>query len=148
MNNPKTELDYFDFTLEPGKNKESRLSEYVDNIYVSIITHYENQGYIKQTYNSLLNQTFPHWEWLIATHEIDETLNELVKIDKRIRIVKLEDDESLAKAQYIAAKEAKSDLLLLLCESDLIDKTMLECGYFTMLTNPEGVWAYSRMVDC
>ena len=72
MNNQKTELDYFDFTLEPGKNKESRLSTYVDNIYVSVITHYENQGYIKQTYNSLLNQTFPHWEWLIATHEIDE----------------------------------------------------------------------------
>ncbi len=147
MNNPKTELDYFDFTLEPGKNKESRLSTYVDNIYVSVITHYENGGFIKQTYNSLLNQTFPHWEWLIATDEIDDMLKELTKIDKRIRIVKLEEDDSVAKAQYIAAKEAKSDLLLLLCEADLIDKTMLECGYFTMLTNPEGVWAYSRMVN-
>ena len=32
MNNQKTELDYFDFTSEPGKKTESRLSTYVDNI--------------------------------------------------------------------------------------------------------------------
>lgn len=144
--NKKTELDYFDFSLEPGKAKENRMSNYVGNIYVSIITYYTGKEYIKQTYRALENQTFPHWEWLITTKYVDENLKELKKLDKRIKIIKI-NDESIAKAQYIAGEQAKSDIVLLLAEEDVIDKTMIECGYFTMLTNPDGVWAYSRMVN-
>lgn len=142
----KTELNYFDFNEYPGKNISNRLSEFTGNIFVSIITYYTGQEYIQDTYKSLLNQTFPHWEWLLVTNKIDTTLKELKKCDKRIKIIEI-DEERTAKAQYIAAEEAKSDILLLLPEKDLIDKTMLECGYFTMLTNPEGIWAYSRMVN-
>lgn len=142
----KTELDYFDFSLEPGLNINKRISKFIGNTNVSVVTYYTGDEHIKQTYISLLNQTFPHWEWIIATNKSDDRIKELKKLDKRIKIIEIE-EERLAKAQYVAAEKASSDILLLLPENDLIDKTMIECGYFTMLTNPEGVWAYSRMVD-
>ena len=142
----KTELDYFDFSLEPGLNINKRISKFIGNTYVSVVTYYTGDEHIKQTYISLLNQTFPHWEWIIATSKSDDRIKELKKLDKRIKIIEIE-EERLAKAQYVAAEKANSDILLLLPENDLIDKTMIECGYFTMITNPEGVWAYSRMVD-
>lgn len=142
----KTELDYFDFSLEPGLKISDRLSKYVGNICVSVITYYTGDEKIEQTYVSLLNQTFPHWEWIIATQKMDKIVKNLKKQDKRIKVIEIE-ESGIAKAQYVAAKEASSDILLLLSQRDLIDKTMLECGYFTMLTNPEGVWAYSRVVD-
>lgn len=146
MGRTVNELEYFDFSAQPGKEKSGRISQYVGNILISVITYYTGQDYIKQAYISLLNQTFPHWEWLIVTNKIDNTLKELKKIDKRIKIIEIEEDR-IAMAQYIAAEQAKSDILLLFPEEDLIDKTMLECGYFTMKTNPEGIWAYSRMVN-
>jgi len=146
MSNSKTELDYFNFSLEPGLNKAERISNYIGETYISIITYYTGKEYIMQTYTSLLNQTFPHWEWLIITNILDENIKKLKAIDKRIKIIFIEQD-TIAKAQYIAAEKAKSDILLILAEEDLIDKTMLECGYFTMITNPEGIWAYSRMVN-
>ena len=146
INNLKNELDYFDFSYQPGLEQSQRISKFVGNIYVSIITYYEGSSNIEQTYLSLYNQTFPHWEWLIVTNNIDKTLLDLKKRDKRIKIVEIT-EERVPKAQYIAAEQANSDIVLLLSEGDLIDKTMLECGYFTMLTNPDGVWAYSRMVN-
>lgn len=146
MSNTDKELQYFDFSLEPGRSENGRKSQYVGQVCVSVITYYEGKGYINQTYHSLANQTFPHWEWIIVTKNIDEDLKKLSKLDKRIKIITI-DEERIAKAQYIAAEQAKSELILLLSEEDLIDKTMLECGYFTMLTNPEGVWTYSRMVN-
>lgn len=142
----KSELDYFDFSLEPGQKVSERLSNYVGNVYVSVITYYTGDENIEQTYVSLLNQTFPHWEWIICTPKVDKIIKELKSKDKRIKIIELE-ESGIAKAQYIAAEKANSDILLLLSQRDLIDKTMIECGYFTMLTNPEGVWAYSRSVD-
>ena len=142
----KDEMDYFDFSMQPGKQKETRISHYVGNTLISIITFYTGKDYIEQTYISLVNQTFPHWEWIIVTNKIDERLKRLKKEDKRIKIVEIE-EEKIATAQYIGAEQAKADILLLLAEEDLIDRTMLECGYFTMITNPEGVWAYSRMVN-
>lgn len=141
----KTELDYFDFSQEPGKDKIIRPSKYVEKIFISVITKYNGKKEIEQTYNSLANQTFPHWEWLITTTQIDETLKTLQNKDNRIKIIK-KNVETMAKAQYDTAKLASSELLLLLAEGDLIDKTMLECGYFTMLNNPQGVWAYSSMI--
>lgn len=146
MSNTDKELQYFDFSLEPGRSENGRKSQYAGQVCVSVITYYEGKGYINQTYRSLANQTFSHWEWIIVTKNIDEDLKKLSKLDKRIKIITI-DEERIAKAQYIAAEQAKSELILLLSEEDLIDKTMLECGYFTMLTNPEGVWTYSRMVN-
>ena len=45
-----------------------------------------------------------------------------------------------------AIKKANCDLVFVLDSDDMIDKTYLECAYFTMKTNPDATWAYGDTV--
>lgn len=143
------EMNYFDFSLQPGKELASRISVNSGLPLISIITVYGevyNEPNVAQTYMSLKNQTFPYWEWIVIANEEIEYLKITAKTDKRIKIVKSE-EKNIANARLIAANMATTDLIYVLDEDNLIDKTMLECGYFSMLTNPEATFSYSRMVD-
>lgn len=61
------EEKYFDYTFEPGKFLNKELSIPEGKPLISIITAYYNcKEYIMQTANSVLNQTFPYWEWVIV----------------------------------------------------------------------------------
>ena len=83
------EMKYFDFTLQPGKEQTKRISINSSDPFISIITVYDkedNEEYIIQTLNSLKNQTFPFWEWIVITNNESIILNEYAKKDKRIKI--------------------------------------------------------------
>lgn len=60
------EEKYFDYNNEPGLNLKKKLSINDKEPLISIITpYYNSKEYIKQTAYSILNQTFPYWEWII-----------------------------------------------------------------------------------
>ena len=86
------EEKYFDYTKEPGKELKKELSKNDGQPLISIITpYYNNKNYIKQTAYSVLNQTFPYWEWIIindgSTEDgTKEILEEVAKLDTRIHI--------------------------------------------------------------
>jgi len=66
----------FDYSLEPGKELKRRYKTPGEEPLVSIITPYFNAGkYFEQTFNSVMNQTFPWYEWIIvndgSTNEAD-----------------------------------------------------------------------------
>ena len=57
----------FDYAKEPGREllNSNRVSN--DKSSVSIITPYYNAGkYFEQTFNCVMNQTFPWFEWIIV----------------------------------------------------------------------------------
>ena len=148
------ENDLFNFKNTPNiRNVEKVTSNAIDinNPKISIITAYYNASkYINETAASIFKQTFPYYEWIIindgSTEEnTDSVLADLKKIDNRIRIINI-DNHGPAYARYFAAKEAKSDILFFLDADDMIDNTLLECGYFTLLTNKGATWAYSNIV--
>lgn len=148
------ENDLFNFKNTPNiRNVEKVTSNAIDinNPKISIITAYYNASkYINETAASIFKQTFPYFEWIIindgSTEEnTDSVLADLKKIDNRIRIINI-DNHGPAYARYFAAKEAKSDILFFLDADDMIDNTLLECGYFTLLTNKGATWAYSNIV--
>ena len=57
----------FDYTKEPGKVRLNRNLNTEDTPLVSIITPYYNAGkYFEQTFNCVMNQTFPWFEWIIV----------------------------------------------------------------------------------
>lgn len=148
---PKTidEMKYFDFSFEPGKEETKRVSINSSEPLISIITiNKENNEleYIDQTLKSLKNQTFPFWEWIIVTKEENLTLKELAKKDKRIKILKYE-YENIANAKIYAANNSITNILFMLDATNLLDKTMLECGFFTMKFNSDAQFAYSRTVE-
>src|SRR5699024_1906162 len=57
----------FDFKLQPGLSLHKRGLRTDGTPLVSIITPYYNGGkYFEQTFNSVMNQTFPWFEWIIV----------------------------------------------------------------------------------
>lgn len=70
------EEKYFDYTNEPGKVLKDELSINDGEPLITIITPYYNtKNYIKQTAISVLNQTFPYWEWIIINDGSTEERN-------------------------------------------------------------------------
>ena len=148
---PKTigEMQYFNFSFEPGKEISQRISLHSGAPLVSVITVCNQNSefeFINQKYNCLKNQTFPYWEWIIVINEENPLIKKLAKSDKRIKII-VNQYESIAKAKLLAVKNSTTDLIFHFEENDLIDKTMIECGYFTMYFNQEADLAYSKMVE-
>ena len=141
----------FNFKQIPGQNLKIEAINNDGEPLISIATPYYNcKEYIMQTAYSILNQTFPYWEWNIvndgSTEDgTEEILSKVKELDPRIHIIKQENQGRLA-ARDNAIKAAKCDLVFILDSDDAIDKTYLECAYFTMLTNPDAVWAYTDVV--
>ena len=83
------EEKYFDYSMIPGKELNLNQSINDKEPIISIITGYYNaKKYIRQTANSIINQTFPYWEWIIindgSTEEgTKETLEEIASLDNR-----------------------------------------------------------------
>ena len=144
----------FDYTLEPGKTIEKR--EFENNINepkISIIMPYYNDKlYIEQTINSLLNQTFPMFEIIIVDdgskdEESIKKLAEIEKIDSRIKVFHKKNEGASVARDYAASKISKSSKYLVFLDSDdLLEKTYLECAYWTLETNKDASWCYTDSV--
>ena len=143
----------FDFSKEPGKKLEKQEYETKMEPVISIITPFYNSGkYIRQTVNSILNQTFPNFELLIIDDgsKDEESLKELEKIEKldsRIKVFHKQNEGLAATRDYGAKKASKSSkYLCFIDDDDLIEPTYLECLYFSLITNPKASWAYTDSV--
>lgn len=146
----------FNYQLYPGRKKEIIEIDKIEEKkpQVTIVTAYFNgDTYIDKTINSVLNQTFPCWEWIIVNdgstkEESIKKLEEIEKIDKRIKVVHKE-NSGLAATRDYGAKLASpsSKYLFFLDDDDLINKTYLECAYWTLQTNKEAAWAYTDVVN-
>ena len=142
------EQDNFDFSKEPGKSISKRRIINSGPPLISIITPYYNAGkYIKQTVISILNQTFPFWEWIIVNDgSTDPNTEDILKcvcdMDSRIKVLNKKNGGPAA-ARYYGVQNSKSDIIFCLDADDLINNTMLECGYFSLLTNQKASFAYT-----
>lgn len=139
-----------DYTKEPGKKKKDNYILSDEQPLVTIITPYYNAStYFEQTFNSVVNQTFPWYEWLIVddgsrTDEA-EYIDRYKDLDPRIKVFH-KDNGGTSSARNIAIKNAETDLIMPLDADDLIEPQHLECLYWALMTNPEGAWAYSGLV--
>ena len=83
----------FDYSMKPGKRELKKEVNIDEKPLVSIITpYYNSEKYFEETYRSVMNQTFPHFEWIIVNDGSDEKnskyLKEVEKRDKRIKVIK------------------------------------------------------------
>ena len=145
----------FNYNLYPGKERKIIEFENTDiEPKITIVTAYYNgHKYIDETINSVLNQTFPYWEWLIvndgSTNEASiKKLKEIEKIDKRISVINKENGGLAETRDYGANRASKSsEYLFFLDDDDVINKTYLECAYLTLETNKDAAWAYTDLVN-
>ncbi len=143
----------FNFSIEPGVEKyDDRDYNEKEPVISVIIPFYNGKKYIEQTVISVLNQTFPYYEILIIDDgskdkESLEKLEEIQKLDKRIKVFHKENEGLAATRDFGASKSSSScKYLMFLDDDDLIEPTFLECGYWTLETNKEASWAYSDSV--
>ena len=98
---------YFNYELLPGRKINERKYNNSGKPLISIITPYYNcKEYIVETANSIINQTFPFWEWIIvndgSTEDgTNEVLNEVARMDNRIRIINQENKGRLAAREML-----------------------------------------------
>ena len=142
------------YKLYPGRKENVEFDIEKSDPIISIITPYYNTNkYIDQTVKSVLNQTFPCFEWIIvddgSTNEEDLLkLDEIGKIDKRIKIYHKENEGPAAARDFGATKISNTSKYLLFLDSDdLINETYLECAYWTLETNPKASWAYTDTIN-
>ena len=144
--------EYFDFNLEPGRFLLKENYNYKEPEISVIVPFYNDLNYIEQTVNSILNQTYPYFELLIIDDGSKdkkslEKLEEVKKLDNRIKIFHKENEGLAATRDYGAAKSSKSTKYLMFIDSDdLLESTYLECGYWTLETNKDASWVYSDSI--
>ena len=121
---------------------------------ISIVTPYYNGGKtIEETYNSVMNQTYPYFEWIIVNdgskdEESNKKIEEIVKLDSRIKYYKKENGGPAVARDYGIEKTSKdTKYVFFLDADDLINPTMLECLYWTLETHPEASFAYTTLVN-
>ncbi len=143
------------YEVTPIYNKNKNIFFKIEDFKpeVSIITpYYNSKEYIEDTMISVLNQTFPWFEWIIVDDgstdkESIELIEQLKKKDKRIKVFHKK-NEGLAATRDFGAKKASkfSKYLLFLDDDDLIENNYLECLYYALETNKEASFAYTNTV--
>lgn len=98
---------------------------------VSIVTPVYNAAeFLPETIRTVLDQTYENWELIFvdddSTDESVDVIKQARKKDKRIKIVKLEQNSGAAKARNAGTMEARGDYLAFLDADDLWVKDKLE----------------------
>ena len=141
----------FDYTKEPGKYVIQRGLTTDNAPLVSIITPYYNAGkYFEQTFNCVMNQTFPWFEWIIiddGSTDVEATskLAKLAAEDGRIKVIRQENGGQSA-ARNAGIRNSTTDIIVPLDADDLIAPPFLEELYFALQKNPQAAWAYTDSV--
>lgn len=144
-----------DYSKKPGKKIEE-FGKLInrEKPTISIITPFYNGGKtLLETANSVFSQTYPYYEWIIVDDgsKDEESLKELSKVekmDKRVKVFHKENaGPSIARDYGIEKSSSDTKYIFFLDCDDLIEKTMLECLYWTLETHPEASFAYTSMVN-
>ena len=107
----------FDFAKEPGKRLLNRGLNTAGKPLVSIITPYYNAAkYFEQTFNCVMNQTFPWFEWIIVDDgSTDEEsvclLKELTGRDHRITVF-YKENGGPANTRNYAIEKTNTDIIV------------------------------------
>lgn len=113
------------------------------NEVVSIITPCFNRAHlVTETAESILAQTYPHWEWMIvddgSTDNSWEVLQSLAARDGRIRIYKRDrEPKGACVCRNIAVEKSTGDCLIFLDTDDVLAPFCLEQRVEAMLRQPE-----------
>lgn len=140
--------EYFDYDIQPGLKRWNRKLVTDSKPLISIITPFYNEGKdFGQTYNCVIDQTFPWFEWIImddgsTDEESLQVLDELAMTDRRIKVYH-QANGGPSKARNEAIAKASTDYIFPLDADDLIEPTCLEYEYWALQFNKDASWAFS-----
>ena len=95
-----------------------------------VVPMYEtNEVYAREMITSVINQTYPHFELILADASPSDALDSLAASfhDKRIRYIKIEENHGISANTNVALQEASGDYTGLLDHDDLLTEDALFC---------------------
>lgn len=101
------------------------------NDLVSIITPvYNAEEFIRETIQSVIQQTYENWEMIIvddcSTDSSYEIIMSLAKNDKRVKCIRLNNNLGVAEARNFGLREAKGEFICFLDADDLWGRSKLQ----------------------
>ncbi|WP_064605342.1 glycosyltransferase family 2 protein [Photobacterium sp. J15] len=119
---------------------------------VSIITAtFNSAAYIRETYESICNQTYTDWEWLVtddcSTDDTLKVLNEIAANDQRVYVFKNPVNSGAAISRNVSLSNAKKEYIAFIDSDDLWDRRKLELQLKFMGDSGSFSFTAYRLVD-
>ena len=112
-----------------------------------IMPLYNNEKYVEESIQSVINQTYTDWELLIindaSTDNSLQIAEKLAKTDNRIKLINLKENKGVSHARNLGIKESKGEYISFLDSDDLWDKAFLK-NTSTLLFNQKKDLVYSN----
>lgn len=146
----------FDYTKIPNAKIEQveRLKNKNVEPTITIVTPFYNAGAtFEDTFNSIVSQTYPYFEWIIVDDGSKdknslEVLEKFSKLDSRIKVFHKENGgPSLARDFGISKASRSTKYVYFIDTDDMIEKTGLECLYMTLEMHPNFSFASPTMTN-
>lgn len=118
-----------------------------------VMPSYNCAGYISDSINSVLNQTYSNWELIIVDDlSTDSSLDVIKKyeaLDSRIKLIEMSQNSGAALCRNRAVQEGVGDFIAFLDSDDIWMKDKLERQIKFMLENDYGITctAYKQLND-
>lgn len=116
-----------------------------------IMPAYNAQVFIRESIESVLNQTYPHWELIViddcSQDATPRIVNEYVHRDARVNLLRQSDNRGPAAARNIGLEEASGEYIALLDSDDvwLPDKLARQISFMQAIKADISCTAYRRM---
>lgn len=126
------------------------MRKYVDNMVSIVMPSYNTGKYIKQSIESVLNQSYKNWELLIVDDCSTDNTHDVLKefCDERIRVIVNDINSGAAISRNKAINEAKGEWIAFLDSDDLWTEEKLEKQIKFMKENKYSFsCAYSIYID-
>ncbi len=115
------------------------------------IPAYNNAAYIKETIDSILNQTYPNIELVICDDKSKDNTVEVIESikDDRIKLYKNEKNLGMSGNWNNCLSKCTGEFIKLICADDMLAKDCLEKEVQALIDNPSAVLAESdtRLFD-
>jgi len=107
------------------------------------IPAYNNASYIKETIDSILNQTYQNIELVVVDDNSTDNTYEIVSNiqDKRVKVYKNEKNLGMSGNWNRCLELVTGDFVKLICADDLIEKDAIEKETRALMENPTAVLA-------
>ena len=117
-------------------------------ISVVMPTYNTDERLLRACIDSIMNQSYPHWEFCIADDNspdarVREVLSEYAEKDCRIKTVFRKENGHISKATNSALEIVKGDFVALLDHDDELSKDALYCVAKALNDNPDAKIIYS-----
>ena len=140
---------FINSTLQHYKNTglDIENAKHRNNPLVSIITPLYNTTHeqLQRAYDSLCNQTYSNWEWVLVDDSevhIKEKL-EIISYDKRIVYIPYKHSGVIGEVKYMGCVASRGDLLLELDHDDALTERCLESVVKAYIMHPDVGFFYT-----